>query len=215
MLHKDEIELQMSKINTIIFDLGGVLIDWNPKYVYREVFNGDEEKVDWFLNTICTHDWNVEHDAGRLLKDGTELLIKQHPAHEDLIRVYYDRWHEMLGGPIADTVILLDALKKANKQRLYALTNWSAETFPVAIERYGFLQDFEGILVSGAEKMRKPFPEIYELMLDRYQLDASTSVFIDDSLDNVIGAQNAGMKAIQYKNSRQLINELNHLGVTL
>lgn len=205
----------MQTINTIIFDLGGVLIDWNPKYVYREIFNGDEERVDWFLNTICTHDWNVEHDAGRLLQDGTNMLVKQHPEHEDLIRIYYDRWDEMLGGPIEDTVLLLEKLKRANNQRLYALTNWSAETFPVAIERYGFLQHFAGILVSGAEKMRKPFAKIYELMLERYQLDASTSVFIDDSLDNVIGAQNVGMKAIQYKNSRQLINELKHLGVKL
>jgi len=205
----------MSKINTIIFDLGGVLIDWNPKYVYREVFDGDEEKVDWFLNNICTHDWNVAHDAGRLLKDGTELLIKQHPEHEDLIRIYYDRWNEMLGGPIEDTVSLLSTLKKANKQNLYALTNWSSETFPVAIERYDFLQHFEGILVSGTEKTRKPFTKIYELMLERYQLEACTCVFIDDSLDNVLGARKVGMKAIHYKNSKQLINELKYLGVTV
>jgi len=203
----------MSKIDTIIFDLGGVLIDWNPKYVYREVFNGDEEKVDWFLNTICTSDWNVEHDAGRLLKDGTDLLVKQHPEYEDLIRMYYDRWSEMLGGPIQDSVLLLDKLKKSNNHKLYALTNWSAETFPVAIERYDFLQHFEGILVSGAEKMRKPFTEIYELIINRYKLNASRCVFIDDNLDNVLGAQRVGMKAIQYKNSQQLINELNHLGV--
>ena len=203
----------MSKIDTIIFDLGGVLIDWNPKYVYREVFNGDEEKVDWFLNTICTSDWNVEHDAGRLLKDGTDLLVKQHPEYEDLIRMYYDRWSEMLGGPIQDSVLLLDKLKKSNNHKLYALTNWSAETFPVAIERYDFLQHFEGILVSGVEKMRKPFTEIYELIINRYKLNASRCVFIDDNLDNVLGAQRVGMKAIQYKNSQQLINELNHLGV--
>jgi len=205
----------MSNINTIIFDLGGVLIDWNPKYVYREVFNGDEEKVDWFLDNICTMEWNVEHDAGRLLKDGTELLVKQYPEHEELIRIYYNRWHEMLGGPIQDSVSLLNKLKHANTHKLYALTNWSAETFPIAIERYDFLQHFEGILVSGAEKMRKPFIKIYELMLERYQLDASTSVFIDDNLDNVLGARKVGMKAIHYKNSQQLLNELAYLGVNL
>jgi 2-haloacid dehalogenase len=205
----------MSKINTIIFDLGGVLIDWNPKYVYRDIFNGDDEKVDWFLDTICTNDWNVEHDAGRLLKDGTELLVKEYPQYEEWIRVYYDRWHEMLGGPIEDTVTLLNTLKKTNTHKLYALTNWSAETFPVAIERYDFLQHFEGILVSGAEKMRKPFTEIYDLMLKRYQLEASSSVFIDDNLDNVVGARKVGMKAIHYKNSQQLINELKYLGVEL
>ncbi len=203
----------MSKIETIIFDLGGVLIDWNPKYVYREIFNGDEKKVDWFLDTICTSDWNVEQDAGRTFKDATEFLISQHPQYEQWIRIYYDRWEDMLGGPIQDSVLLLEKLKKVNTHQLYALTNWSDEAFPVALQRYDFLQHFEGILVSGAEKMRKPFPKIYELMLDRYKLNAEKSVFIDDNLDNVLGAQKVGMKAIQYKNSQQLINELNHLGV--
>ena len=203
----------MSKIDTIIFDLGGVLIDWNPKYVYREVFNGDEEKVDWFLETICTHDWNVEQDAGRSFKDATDFLVRQHPQYEAWIRIFYDRWEEMLGGPINDSVALLDKLKKANTHQLYALTNWSAEAFPVALERYDFLQHFEGILVSGAENMRKPFAEIYELILNRYQLNANSSVFIDDNLDNVLGARDVGMKAILYKNSQQLINELAYLGI--
>jgi 2-haloacid dehalogenase len=179
----------MNTIDTIIFDLGGVLIDWNPKYVYREVFNGDEKKVDWFLDTICTMDWNVEQDAGRTFKDATEFLVKQHPQYEEWIRIFYDRWEDMLGGPIQDSVLLLDKLKKANTHQLYALTNWSAEAFPVALQRYDFLQHFEGILVSGEEKMRKPFPKIYELILDRYKLNAEKSVFIDDNLDNVLGAQ--------------------------
>ena len=205
----------MSKIETIIFDLGGVLIDWNPKYVYRDVFNGDEAKVDWFLETICTHDWNIEQDAGRTFQDATELLVQQHPQYEAWIRIFYDRWEQMLGGPIKDSVLLLETLKQANEQKLYALTNWSAESFPVAIERYDFLKHFEGILVSGTEKMRKPFTDIYELMLERYQLVASSCVFIDDSLDNVLGARKVGMKAIHYKNSQQLINELEYLGVQL
>ncbi len=203
----------MSKIDTIIFDLGGVLIDWNPKYVYREVFNGDEKKVDWFLDTICTSDWNVEQDAGRTFKDATEFLINQYPQYKQWIRIYYNRWEDMLGGPIQDSVLLLEKLKKANTHQLYALTNWSDEAFPVALQRYDFLQHFEGILVSGTEKMRKPFPKIYELILDRYNLNAEKSVFIDDNADNVLGAQKVGMKAIQYKNSQQLINELSHLGV--
>jgi 2-haloacid dehalogenase len=205
----------MSKIETIIFDLGGVLIDWNPKYVYREVFNGDEKKVDWFLDTICTFDWNVEQDAGRTFEEATQYLIDRHPQYEEWIRIYYDRWEDMLGGPIQDSVLLLNKLKEANNHQLYALTNWSAEAFPVALERYDFLQHFEGILVSGEEKMRKPFTVIYELMLDRYKINAEKSVFIDDNFDNVLGAQKVGMKAIHYKNSQQLINELSHLGVKL
>ena len=204
----------MSKIETIIFDLGGVLIDWNPKYVYREVFKGDEKKVDWFLDTICTFDWNVEQDAGRTFKEATQYLIDRHPQYEEWIRIYYDRWEDMLGGPIQDSVLLLNKLKAANNHQLYALTNWSAEAFPVALERYDFLQHFEGILVSGEEKMRKPFTVIYELMLDRYKIKAEKSVFIDDNFDNVLGAQKVGMKAIHYKNSQQLINELSHLGVS-
>lgn len=203
----------MTKVDTIIFDLGGVLIDWNPKYVYREVFNGDEEKVDWFLDNICTFDWNVEQDAGRTFEEATQFLIDQYPQYEQWIRIYYDRWEDMLGGPIQDSVSLLNKLKKANTHQLYALTNWSAEAFPVALQRYDFLQHFEGILVSGEEKMRKPFEMIYELILDRYNLAAEKSVFIDDNLENVLGAKKVGMIAIQYKNSQQLINELSHLGV--
>lgn len=206
-------KINMAKINTIIYDLGGVLIDWNPKYVYRKVFNGDEAKVDWFLNNICTHEWNEEHDAGRLIEEGNNVLIEQYPEHETLIRTYYERWHEMLGGPIKEGVAILDKLKEANEQRLYALTNWSAETFPIAIERYGFLQYFEGIVVSGEEKTRKPFRKIYEIILDRYNLTPENAVFIDDNLQNVQGARALGIHAIQFKNSRQLTNELHHLGV--
>ena len=200
-------------IDTIIFDLGGVLIDWNPKYVYRDVFNGDESKVDWFLTTICTMEWNEEHDAGRLIEDGNKLLIEKFPEHERLIRTYYERWHEMLGGPIQEGVEILNQLKKANKHQLYALTNWSAETFPVAIERYDFLQHFKGIVVSGSEKTRKPFKPIYEIILNRYNLKPDRAVFIDDNPLNVAGARALGIHAIQFKNSQQLTNELNHLGV--
>ena len=203
----------MSKIDTIIFDLGGVLIDWNPKYVYREVFNGDEEKVDWFLNTICTSDWNVEQDAGRTFKEATDHLINLHPQYEAWIRIYYDRWQDMLGGPIHETVTILEDLKKVSSNRLYALTNWSAESFPVALERYDFLQHFEGILVSGVEKTRKPFQDIYKLILDRYKIDASASVFIDDNLENVIGAEKAGIKAIQFNSPEQLKQDLNALKI--
>lgn len=203
----------MSRIDTIIFDLGGVLLDWNPAYVYREVFNGDEEKVDWFLNTICTHDWNVEQDAGRTILEATETLTSQYPQYEDWIRIFYDRWEDMLGGEIKDTVVLLNKLKKANNHRLYALTNWSAETFPVAFKRYDFLQHFEGILVSGSEKTRKPFPKIYEIILDRYQINPTSSVFIDDNYENVAAAESFGIRGIQFQNAQQLAKELITLGV--
>lgn len=203
----------MSRIDTIIFDLGGVLVDWNPAYVYREVFNGDEEKVDWFLNTICTHDWNVKQDAGRTILEATEILISQYPQYEDWIRIFYDRWEDMLGGEIKESVALLNKLKHANNHRLYALTNWSAETFPVALERYDFLQQFEGILVSGAEKTRKPFPKIYEIILDRYQINPLSSVFIDDNYENVAAAKSFGIRGIHFQNAQKLVEELTTLGV--
>ena len=203
----------MNKIETIVFDLGGVLVDWNPAYVYLEVFDGDRQKVDWFLNNICTHDWNVEQDAGRTIKEATELLVNKYPQYEAWIRIFYDRWEDMLGGPIHETVTLLDQLKDNNKHRLYALTNWSSETFPVALQRYDFLKHFEGILVSGEEKTRKPFGKIYDILLNRYQINPVKSVFIDDNYENIAAAEKAHMKGIHYKNTRQLKDALINLGV--
>jgi 2-haloacid dehalogenase len=204
----------MKSVDTIIFDLGGVLIDWNPKYLYRKVFD-TEEQIDWFLNNICTMEWNVEQDAGRTFSEATQHLVNQYPGHEKEIRIFYDRWTEMLGGEIKDSVALLHQLKQMNNHSLYALTNWSAEAFPVARQRFEFLQLFEGIVVSGEENTRKPFKDIYEIVIDRYQLTPQKSVFIDDNLENVVGAKAVGMHGIHFKNSQQLINELQYLGVQL
>jgi 2-haloacid dehalogenase len=200
-------------IDTIIFDLGGVLIDWNPKYVYREVFNGDEKKVDWFLNNICTPEWNVEQDAGRTLQQGTDALIDQFPEYEDWIRVFYDRWEDMLGNAIHDTVGLLKSLNRLNTLNLYALTNWSAETFHVALHRFQFLNYFKAILVSGQEKTRKPFPKIYEIMIERYELNPNKCLFIDDNFENVEAAKKFGMLCVHFKNAEQLRSELAILGI--
>ena len=205
----------MGAFDTIIFDLGGVLIDWNPKYLYRDVFDGDEEKVDWFLNTICTYNWNMEHDAGRPLKVGTELLIEEFPEYESWIRLYYDEWPRMLGGPISGTVAILKQLKQKETYNLLALTNWSNETFPVALERFEFLNDFEGIVVSGDEKTRKPHKKIYEITLDRYHITPEKAVFIDDNIDNIEAANQMGIKGIHFKNPDQLQNELNALGIKI
>ncbi|MBD0777677.1 HAD family phosphatase [Maribacter sp. ANRC-HE7] len=205
----------MGAFDTIIFDLGGVLIDWNPKYLYRTVFDGDEEKVDWFLNTICTYSWNMEHDAGRPLKEGTEQLIKAFPEYESWIRLYYDEWPKMLGGPISGTVDILKRLKQKETFNLLALTNWSNETFPIAQKRFDFLNDFEGIVVSGDEKTRKPFKKIYEITLDRYQVTPEKAVFIDDNIDNIEAANEMGIKGILFKDPGQLQKELNALGIKI
>ena len=193
----------MNNIKTIIFDLGGVLIDWNPAYVFEKVIPDDARRAFFFQN-ICTHDWNVEQDAGRPIVVATEMLVEKHPEWESEIRDYYGRWEEMLGGPIEGTVGLLRTLREQGQHRLLALTNWSSETFPVALARYDFLHWFEGIVVSGDEGTRKPFPEIYQILLDRYEVDPETAVFIDDSAHNIAGAAALQIKGIHFKSPDQL-----------
>ena len=188
----------MRKIKNIIFDLGGVLIDWNPEYVYLKEFLGDRKKMEWFFEEICTMDWNENQDAGYPIKKATEERVKMFPQHEKLIRMYYGRWEEMLGDSISETVVILNKLIKKGDYRITALTNWSAETFPVALERFNFLQQFEGIVVSGTEKMRKPFPEIYKLTLDRFGFKAKESLFIDDNLRNIEAAAEMGIQTIHF-----------------
>jgi len=205
----------MINITTIIFDLGGVLVDWNPEYVYRDVFDKDQDKVDWFLNNVCTSEWNVQQDAGRTLEEGTDILVKQYPQYEDWIRIYYDKWEEMLGGPIQETVNLLNKLKRDNKYRLLALTNWSGELFPIALERYEFLKYFEGIVVSGDEKTAKPFPKIYETIIERYQLSPENCVFIDDNFENVRAAGKLGIYGIHYNSPEQLKEELYRIKISI
>jgi 2-haloacid dehalogenase len=202
----------MSTINTVIFDLGGVLIDWNPEYVYRTIFD-KEEDMKWFFQNICTSDWNEEQDAGRSLADATEWLVKQYPEHEENIRAYYGRWEEMLGGPIQETVDVLRHLKEQTDHKLYALTNWSAETFSIALQRYDFLHWFDGRIVSGEEKTRKPFKEIYQRLIDRYGIDPTRAVYTDDNTRNLAPAEELGMHTIHFQTPGQFKKELQQLGV--
>lgn len=195
------------KIDAIIFDLGGVLIDWNPSYVFDKMFE-DEEKKKHFFENICTSDWNEKQDAGRPLKEATEELLVKHPEWEKYIEAYYGRWEEMLGGPIHGTVEILKRLKEEKKYKLYALTNWSSELFPIALERYEFLHWFDGRVVSGEEKMRKPFPEFYQLILDRFQLTPEETLFIDDNTRNAEAAEAMGLKTILFKSPSQLKEDL-------
>ncbi|MEY3243475.1 MAG: hypothetical protein RIR11_4914 [Bacteroidota bacterium] len=201
-------------IKTIVFDLGGVLIDWNPEYVFKDLIP-DNDRRKFFFDNICTHDWNIEQDAGRRLADATEMLVAEWPEWESEIRAFYGRWEDMLGGPIQPTVELLRQLRDDGKYRLLALTNWSDETFPVALERYEFLQWFEGILVSGTERTRKPFADIYHLLLSRYEVEAHTAVFIDDNFGNVEAAKSVGMQGIHFLGTDGLRNALLEMNVEL
>ncbi len=197
----------MSNINTIIFDLGGVLIDWNPMYVYKDYFDS-EEKRDYFFAHICTSEWNEEQDAGRSIVEATESLITQFPDWEQPIRDYYGRWTEMLNGPIHEAVALFRKLKELNKYKMYALTNWQADLFNIALVRYSFLHWFDGRVVSGEEKMRKPFPEFYQVLLDRYNVKPEEALFIDDNLRNVKAAEQLGIPSIHFRSPQQLLESL-------
>ena len=199
-------------IKSIVFDFGGVLVDWNPRHLFRKVFE-DENEMEQFLKEICTDDWNVEQDRGRTLEEGTDLLIKKYPEKADLISLYYDRWPEMLNGTIQGSIDILMKLKEHYK--IYGLTNWSAETFPIALERYDFFSLLDGMVVSGTERVIKPGPEIYKLLIERYDIVPEESVFIDDNLKNVQAAKRLNFKTVHFKNPEQLREELLGLGVSL
>jgi 2-haloacid dehalogenase len=202
----------MKNFETIVFDLGGVLIDWKPEYVYRTIFSTEEE-VNWFLQNITTGEWNEEQDAGKPLATATEELIKQFPQHEKNIRAFYSRWEEMLGGPIHETVEILRELRNNTHKKIYALTNWSAETFPVALKKYDFLHWFDGRLVSGEEKTRKPFTDIYEMLVNRFSINPHTAIYIDDNKRNLYPAQDLGMQVIHFTSPQKLKEELKELQV--
>jgi 2-haloacid dehalogenase len=206
----------MNQINTIIFDLGGVLIDWNPLYVFTDLIP-DEERRAYFFENVCTMHWNEQQDGGVLLETATNERIALFPEWENEIRAYYGRWVEMLGDANHGTVEILKNLIDSPDYRVYALTNWSAETFPIAksIERFQFLHWFEGVLVSGEEHLIKPQPEIYELILSRYDIDRTKAIFIDDNLRNVIASKNVGLDAIHFQSAEQLAKELSNIGVMI
>ena len=200
-------------VNTIIWDLGGVLIDWNPYYVFTDNYFDTKEKKEYFFSHICTHDWNEKQDEGRSIVEATQELVAQFPDWEKSIRDYYGRWTDMLNGPITGTVDIFRKLIEAENYRHYALTNWQADLFNIALVRYDFLHWFDGRVVSGVEKTRKPFPEFYQLLLDRYQVKASEAIFIDDNLRNVKAAEELGIRSVHFQSAGQLMKELETLGI--
>ena len=187
-------------------------MDWNPRYLYRQLFDGDDAAMERFLAEVTTPEWNLEQDAGRTWDEGVKALTRQHPQHAELIAAYRDRWTETLGEAIGPTVTVLDELRQTDV-RLFALSNWSAETFPVARPRYPFLDWFEGIVISGEVGITKPDERVYHHLLDRFGLDAASTVFIDDSAANVRAAREVGMIALRFEGGDALRRALADLGL--
>lgn len=197
--------------DTVIFDLGGVLIDWNPRYLYRQLFD-DEAAMEHFLAEVCSPAWNEQQDAGRPWDEAIDLLLARFPAQAPLIRAYRERWEDMLGGPLHGTVVILHALQ-ARGVRLYALTNWSHDTFVIARQHYPFLQIFEDIVVSGTERLIKPDPAIFQLLLSRGGIDPASAVYIDDTQRHVDAARALGMRGVLFRDPPGLHRELAALGL--
>jgi len=202
-----------NNIDTIIFDLGGVLVDWKPEYVYRKIFNDDEEKVQWFLNTVCTSEWNMQQDAGRTIKEAEKIKIDEFPEYKDLIALYYKEWPNMFSGPIKENVELFKKLKSSENYKIYALTNWSAEKWDKALELFPFFKEFDGVVVSGQEKIVKPSEKIYKIILNKFQINPDKAVFIDDNFKNSEAAKKLGIHGIHYKTHNDLINHLQLLQI--
>lgn len=195
-----------------VFDLGGVLIDWNPRYLYRKLFNGDERAMEHFLANICAPSWNLQQDAGRSFAEGCASLKAVHPDAAHLIDAWFERYDEMLAGPIQGTVDLLGDLRRQGVP-LYALSNWSAETFPVARKRFEFLKWFDGIMLSGDVGLVKPDPKIYHLFLKTFALNPAHAIYVDDLEPNVRSAAAVGMRGILFTDPAALRTDLSEAGL--
>lgn len=194
-------------IQTIIFDLGNVLIDWNPSYLFDKIFQ-DKKQKEYFFSNVATMEWHSKQDAGRAVVEATEELLQKHPDWAEPIQAFYSRWKEMFSGPIEGSVGVLKELKESGKYKLYALTNWSAELFAEALNEYPFLHWFNGRVVSGEERINKPALDIYYILLKRYDVDPKTALFIDDRKENVAAAQEVGIGGILFTSPQQLRKEL-------
>lgn len=201
----------MANLSVAVFDLGGVLVDWNPRYLYRKLFAGDEGAMEHFLANVCTPSWNAQQDAGRPFAEACASLKLEHPSQAQLIDAWFERQAEMLAGPIAGTVEILADLR-ARGVSLYALSNWSAETFPIAWERFEFLRWFQGILLSAQVRLIKPDPQIFKAFFETFAVDPVQAAYIDDMRINVEAATALGMHGILFTTPAALRRELVKLG---
>ncbi len=196
--------------SVVIFDLGGVLLEWDPRNLYRRLIP-DAEACEHFLTEVCPPEWNHQQDAGRSFADAEAEAISRHPDKADLIRAWLPGFDEMIPNAVQGTVDILERLHARNVP-LYALTNFSGETFKPTFKRFPFFQRFRGIVVSGDEKMLKPEARIYQLLCSRYGVDPKDAIFIDDVPKNVEGANAVGIHGIHFRSPTQLEQELRSLG---
>ena len=201
----------MPPIDTVVFDIGNVLIPWNPRWLFRKLLT-DEAALERFLGEVDFNAWNAQHDAGQSFAHGIAQHGARFPHYRHLLQAYFDRWEETIAEPLQESVALTRKLRAAGYRTL-ALTNFSTETFPRAVRRNPFLNEFEGILVSGEERLMKPDPAIYRLLCERYSVTPGKCVFIDDSLPNVEGARRVGMPALHFGSTGRLLDDLDALGV--
>jgi 2-haloacid dehalogenase len=199
------------RVDTVVWDVGNVLIRWDPRFLYRQLFAAEAE-MERFLAEICTDAWNVEQDRGRSWAEAIAERVALFPAQAAMIRAYSERWHDMVPGAVEGTPEILEALRAAGVP-LYAITNFSAEKFTEAQSRFAFLRGFRDVVVSAQERLLKPDPAIYRVLLQRNGLDASRCLFIDDSEKNVRGAEAVGMRAHFFRDAPTLAAELARLGL--
>jgi 2-haloacid dehalogenase len=198
-------------ISAVVFDLGGVLVDWNPRYLYRQVFSDPGEMED-FLARICTADWHRAHDLGAVTAESCRDLAARHPEYRDAIMAWAERSEEMVAGQFDQAVAVLSEVKAAGIP-CYALSNMEAETFPIRFARYAFMGWFDGLVISGLEGVAKPDRRIFEILLERYALVPSQTMFVDDVQGNVDAARALGINAVRYTGPGQLRQDLRALGM--
>jgi 2-haloacid dehalogenase len=202
----------MPERSVVVFDLGGVLIDWDPRYFYRTMFNGDEAAMGRFLTEVCNPEWNTQQDAGRPFAEACALLSAQYPDHAKFIDAWMPGYPQMMAGTIPGSVEVLAELRERGVP-LYAITNWSAETYPIALERFEFLQWFRGVVVSGEVKLLKPDPRIFKVLFERFNIDPAHAVYVDDIQRNVDAATKLGMHGVRFTTAADLRSELTQLGL--
>lgn len=199
------------KIDTVIFDLGNVLVKWDPANLYKKIFSNEAERSH-FLRNICSMEWHTLQDGGRSPQEGTAELVKQFPEHETAIRAFYDRWEEMFDGAIEGSVAILKAVKEAG-YKVYALSNWNADLFQRTLPDFPFLNWFDGKIISSEENMKKPDEPIYHLLFERFSINPESAVFIDDNADNIATAKRLGLHGILFTSPEDLRNALQTLKI--